>query len=162
MQVDASGQPTGGILSQRAPRAGNDLRLTIDSKVQQAGESALGSFGLPGAFVAMNIHNGQVLGLGSAPTYSPAALARPRISTATAQAIFGNPNDTTPRAPPSSTGPSRPAIPVGSTMKPITTVAALESGTITPNTVINDTGAFDRRSSSTGCAMAWCQRATRR
>ncbi len=144
VQVDASGQPTGGILSQRPPRAGNDLALTIDPKVQAAGESALSGFGLPGAFVAMNVHNGQILGLGSAPTFYPAALAKPRISQATFNQIFGKPGD--PLASTSAPFFDRAiagGYPVGSTMKPITTVAGLESGTIDPSTVINDTGEFD-------------------
>ncbi len=143
VQVDAAGQPTGGTLAQRGPQAGNDLRLTIDSKLQQAGESALSSFGLPGAFVAMNVKNGQILGLGSSPTYMPAALAKPRISTTTAHAIFGSPSDTSSTGAPFFDRAIAGGYPVGSTMKPITTVAGLESGTITPSTVINDTGAFD-------------------
>lgn len=144
VQVDAAGQPTGGTLSQRAPRAGNDLQLTIDSKVQSAGESAIGQFGLPAAFVAMNIHNGQVLGLGSTPTFYPAALAKPRISQATFNSIFGDPdNPTATTGAPFFDRAIQGGYPVGSTMKPITTVAALESGTITPNTTINDTGTFD-------------------
>jgi penicillin-binding protein 2 len=146
VQVDAAGQPTGGILAQRPPRAGNDLQLTIDSRIQQAGESALTAWGHgnPGAFVAMNIHNGQVLGLGSTPTFYPAALAKPRISQATFNSIFGNPNDpaTTTAAPFFDRAISA-GYPVGSTMKPITTVAGLESGVLQPNTVINDTGSFD-------------------
>jgi penicillin-binding protein 2 len=146
VQVDAAGQPTGGTLSQRAPRAGNDLTLSIDAKIQQAGETALSQIGggLPGAFVAMNIHNGQVLGLGSAPSFYPGALAKPRISNATFNSIFGDPND--PAASISAPFFDRAisaGYPVGSTMKPITTVAGLESGTITPSTVINDTGTFD-------------------
>jgi penicillin-binding protein 2 len=144
VQVDAAGQPTGGTLSQRAPRAGDDLRLSIDSKVQQAGEDAIGSFLHPGAFVAMNIHNGEVLGLGSTPTFFPEALAKPRISNATFNSIFGDPND--PASSVSAPFFNRAiagGYPVGSTMKPITTVAGLESGTINTNTVINDTGQFD-------------------
>jgi penicillin-binding protein 2 len=144
VQVDASGQPTGGILSQRPPRVGNDLQLTIDPKIQAAGESALSNYGLPGAFVAMNVKNGQILGLGSAPTYDPAALAKPRISQSAYNAIFGNPND--PLASISAPFFNRAiagGYPVGSTMKPITTIAGLDSGTLQPNTVINDTGAFD-------------------
>jgi len=76
VQVDATGQPTGHRLSYQPPKAGNDLRLTIDQGVQQAGEQALASFGgLPGAFVAMNVHNGQILGLGSYPSYDPSIFA---------------------------------------------------------------------------------------
>jgi len=145
VQVDAAGQPTGGTLAQRAPQAGNDLKLTIDNKMQQAGETALATWGHgnPGAFVAMNVNNGQVLGLGSLPTYQPAALAKPRISQATANYVFGNPNDSTSTGAPFFDRAIAGGYPVGSTMKPITTVAALQSGTITPTTVINDTGAFN-------------------
>ena len=144
VQVDASGQPTGGILSQRPPRAGNNLELTIDPKVQAAGESALQSFGLPGAFVAMNVNNGQVLGLGSAPTYDPSALAKPRITQRTFNEIFGNPNDpTASTAAPFFDRAIAGGYPVGSTMKPITTLAGLNGGVIQPNTVIDDTGSFD-------------------
>ncbi len=144
VQVDASGQPTGGVLSQRPPRAGNNLQLTIDPKVQAAGESALRGTGLPGAFVAMNVNNGQILGLGSAPTYDPSALAKSRISQSTYNTIFGKPGD----ALASTEAPFfdraiAANYPVGSTMKPITTIAGLDSGTIRPNTVINDTGSFD-------------------
>ena len=38
VQVDAAGQPTGGRLSEREPRTGNDLVLSIDDAVQAAGE----------------------------------------------------------------------------------------------------------------------------
>ena len=48
--------------------------LTIDPEVQAAGESALAERGLPGAFVTMNVDNGQILGLGSFPTYDPTDL----------------------------------------------------------------------------------------
>src|SRR5439155_3008474 len=77
VQVDASGQPTGGQLSTQQTRPGDNLVLTIDGAVQQAGEQALASFGLPGAFVAMDVSSGQILGLGSYPTYDPSIFARP-------------------------------------------------------------------------------------
>ncbi len=37
VQVDAAGQPTGGILSERDPLPGNDLVLSIDDRVQTRG-----------------------------------------------------------------------------------------------------------------------------
>ena len=40
-------------------------------QVQAAGEAALAAKGLPGAFVTMNVHNGEILGMGSFPTYDP-------------------------------------------------------------------------------------------
>ena len=78
IQVNALGQPTpGGQLVSEPPTPGNNLVLTIDPKVQAAGESALARTGLPGAFVTMDIHNGQILGLGSSPTFDPTVFTHP-------------------------------------------------------------------------------------
>ena len=90
------GRPPGRTLTERDARTGNDLVLSLDTEVQVAGEAAIGRFGLPGAFVAMNVHNGEILGMGSAPTYDPSVFAKPRIPTATATAIFGDPDDPQP------------------------------------------------------------------
>jgi penicillin-binding protein 2 len=138
--VDASGRPTGGTLSERAPRAGNNLTLTIDDRVQQAGEAAIGNFSTPGAFAVMNIHDGEVLGMGSSPTYDPSTFAKPFLTQSETDAIFGQPGSLIPgpiidRA---DTG----AYPTGSTFKPITALAALSTGTITPSTIYNDTGSL--------------------
>jgi len=35
----------------------------------------------PGAFVAMNVKNGQILGLGSSPSFDPAVFSKPVIPT---------------------------------------------------------------------------------
>ena len=52
IQVNSRGIPRGQLTSVPA-RAGENVRLTIDSDLQATGEAALGSFGLPGAFVAL-------------------------------------------------------------------------------------------------------------
>jgi penicillin-binding protein 2 len=141
VQVDASGQPTGGTLSQREPQTGNDLVLSLDDSVQRAGEAALGDFGLPGGFVAMNVDNGQLYGLGSYPTYDPSVFAKPRLPPATAARIFGT-NVTDPLAPaaPIFDRAIQGLYPTGSTFKPITAVAALDSGNISLGEIINDAG----------------------
>src|SRR3954454_13053901 len=78
IQVNALGQPTpGGQLVSKSPTPGENLKLTIDPEVQEAGESALASQGLPGGFITMNVNNGQILGLGSFPTYDPSELIHP-------------------------------------------------------------------------------------
>ena len=66
-----------GELSRIEPEAGDNLKLTLDKKVQEAGEAALASRGLPGAFVAMNVHDGSILGMGSAPTFDPSVFTPP-------------------------------------------------------------------------------------
>src|SRR6266540_2970012 len=55
---------------------------TYDS-VQQAGEAALNSFSTPGAFVAMNVHDGEILGLGSSPSFDPTLFTHPVIPQST-------------------------------------------------------------------------------
>ncbi|MEK6272919.1 MAG: penicillin-binding protein 2 [Actinomycetota bacterium] len=137
VQVDAQGRPTGGVLSQTQPRAGDNLLLSIDSRVQAAGEAALGAFGNPGAFVAMNVRDGEILGLGSAPTYDPSVFTKPVIPQSTIDHIFSDEAGS-----PYTNRATQGLYPTGSTFKPITAVAALESGVLTPTTTIVDGGTF--------------------
>ncbi len=144
VKVDASGAPTGGRLDVREPRTGNDLALTIDSEVQAAGEAAIGSIGLPAGFVAMKINNGEILGMGSAPTFDPSLFAAPAVSPATYRAVFGDPEDpASTLAAPAVNRAAEGVYPTGSTFKPITALAALDSGELGLNEIINDTGSFD-------------------
>ena len=134
IQVNALGQPTpGGQLVSKSPTPGESLKLTIDSEVQTAGESALASQGLPGAFITMDVNNGQILGLGSSPTFEPSALTPP-MTQAEVNALYRS--ELAPLANRATEG----LYPTGSTFKIITALAALENGVITPNTVINDPG----------------------
>jgi penicillin-binding protein 2 len=137
VQVDAQGRPTGGVLSRTQPRAGDNLLLTIDSRVQAAGEAAINSFSTPGAFVAMDVHTGEVLGLGSSPTFDPSVFTKPVIPQSTVDQIFSDQAGS-----PYTNRATQGLYPTGSTFKPITAVAALESGVLTPTTTIIDTGSF--------------------
>jgi penicillin-binding protein 2 len=137
VQVDAQGQPTGGVLSQTRPEAGNNLLLSIDSPVQEAGEAALASFTTPGAFVAMNVHDGEILGLGSSPTFDPSIFTKPVIPPATYKQLSSQTTGA-----PLTDRAIQGLYPTGSTFKPITAVAALESGVLTPSTTIVDGGVF--------------------
>ena len=137
VKVDASGQPTGGRLSVREPISGNDLRLTIDSTVQAAGEGALSSFGNPGGFVAMNVNNGEILGMGSNPTYDPSIFAQPVVPQWQYEQL-----DSDATSAPITNRATQAVYPTGSTFKPFTAVAALDDGVITPSTVIQDGGSL--------------------
>jgi penicillin-binding protein 2 len=138
VQVDATGQPTpGGQLVSQPPTPGENLKLTIDSEVQEAGEASLASYGLPGAFVAMDVHNGEVLGLGSYPTYDPTTFTKPR-SQAQVEEFFADPEWA-----PLTNRATESYYPTGSTFKIITALAALEEGVITPATTINDAGSIE-------------------
>ncbi len=138
VQVDAFGQPRGKQLSRVEPEPGNSLRLTLDKKVQAAGEGAIQSWGggKPGAFVAMNARNGAILGMGSYPTYDPKVYTPP----VSWKELKGLQKD---EAAPLTDRAIQSAYPTGSTFKLITATAALEEGLRTPATTYSDTGTFE-------------------
>ncbi|MFN8113961.1 MAG: penicillin-binding protein 2 [Solirubrobacterales bacterium] len=135
VQVEASGEPRGRELSRIEPESGDNLKLTLDKKVQAAGESALASTGLPGAFVAMKIDDGSILGMGSSPTFDPSVFTPP-VSTKVVKALSGNEED------PLLDRAIQSGYPTGSTFKAISGSALLESGLITPAHTFADNGSF--------------------
>jgi penicillin-binding protein 2 len=135
VQVDALGRPTGQLQGKPAA-AGNDVRLTIDSGLQSYAEGALDSFGLPGAFVAMNARDGEILAMGSAPTFDPSIFTHP-ITQSEYHALTSRQTDA-----PLANRAIQGLYPTGSTFKPITATAALQDHLISPNTIFNDTGSL--------------------
>ena len=141
VQIDALGRAA-GTLGQVAPQPGNNLRLSLDVNLQRAGEQALAQAvdSIPdpdgGAFVAMNPQNGQIYAMGSNPSFNPNIFTHP-IKQSKYDRLFG----------PSSGFPLlnraiQSAGPTGSTFKPITATAALESGAWTVNDTFDDTGKY--------------------
>ena len=143
VQVDAEGLPTGRATSVREPEPGNDLVLTIDSELQAIGESQLASVGLPGAFVAMEVETGEVLALGSNPTFDPSILAQPDISQAESESVFGDPDDEASTGAPAFNRAITGLYPTGSTFKPITALAALDAGKLSTGETIVDDGVYE-------------------
>ncbi|MFL5833423.1 MAG: penicillin-binding protein 2 [Solirubrobacterales bacterium] len=138
IQVNALGEPTpGGQLVSEAPTPGNNLKLTIDGDVQAAGEGGLGARGLPGAFISMNIDSGEILAMGSNPTYDPSVLTPP-MSQQQVNELYRDPV-----LAPLVNRASEGAYPTGSIFKIITALAALENGEITPDTVVQDNGQIE-------------------
>jgi penicillin-binding protein 2 len=134
-QVDALGRPTGQLRSVPA-QSGDDVRLTIDSNLQATGEGALDSFGLPGAFVAMNAQNGEILAMGSAPTFDPSIFTHP-ITQREYRQLTSRKTDA-----PLANRAIQGLYPTGSTFKMITATAALQDHLIGANTIFNDTGSL--------------------
>ena len=135
VQVDALGRPKGQLRSEPA-RAGDNMRLTVDADLQSQAEGALGSFGLPGAFVAMKVDTGEVLALGSAPSFDPSIFSRD-LSQRQYKQLVSEDNDA-----PLANRAIQGLYPTGSSFKLITATAALEEGLITPGEIVNDTGEF--------------------
>ena len=125
IQVNALGQPTpGGQLVSVPPTPGSNLKLTIHPGVQAAGEAGLAERGSRGAFVTMNIHNGQILGMGSRPSYDPTVLTKPM----TQKQVDAFYRDDV--LAPLTNRATESYYPTGSTFKAITALAALESGAL--------------------------------
>jgi penicillin-binding protein 2 len=141
VQIDAFGQPTRDLKT-TPPVPGHNLALSLDANLQRVGQQALATSiaSNPGAdagsFVAMNPQNGQIYAMGSYPTFNPSIFTKP-VSYAEYKALT-NPNGGDPllnRA-------IQSAGPTGSTFKPITATAALQSGAWTTSDIFDDTGQF--------------------
>ncbi len=142
--VDAAGNPKGGAAVSRAPQQGDQVQLTIDRGLQTAGQNALaqgaadaatfGNVAAGGAFVALDPRNGQVLAMGSAPTYDPSVFVK-GMTFGEYQRLFG-PDSGSPQLNRAISS----VYPTGSTFKPITALAALSTGKVTPNELIDDSG----------------------
>lgn len=136
-QVNALGEPTpGGQLTSTPPAPGDNLKLTINPAVQEAGEAALAERGA-GAFVTMNIKTGEILGMASAPTYDPSVWTKPLSNKQYEELSSEETGD------PLFNRATSSAYPTGSTYKIITALAGLENGVFTPNTVVDDTGSIE-------------------
>jgi peptidoglycan glycosyltransferase len=103
------------------PVPGNDVRLTVDTRVQAAAEEALGDN--RGACVAIDPRTGAVLALASAPDYDPGALDAEWASLSTTD----GPTPLVDRA-------SASLYPPGSTYKVVTLAGALASRVATEGT----------------------------
>jgi penicillin-binding protein 2 len=143
--VDALGRVTSEREFSQMPESGENVRLTLDDELQRKAEEAL-AYGIRlahdqgewaangGAIVAMDVKGGEILALASNPTFDPSVyvgtvderdlkrLAAPAQNFPTLnRAIAG-------------------LYPPGSTFKPITALAALESGLLRPDELVQCTG----------------------
>jgi penicillin-binding protein 2 len=103
-------------------RDGENLRLSLDMETQRRAEAALD--GQMGAVVVMDVHNGEILVMASAPTYDNNDIAdayRRAHEAPRGTALFTN------RA-------MRSSIPSGSVIKPLIALAGARAGKLTPRT----------------------------
>jgi penicillin-binding protein 2 len=135
LQVDSMGGFK-GELRRRQPVAGSNLKLSLDLNLQKAGQEAVATAGggRPGAFVAMDPRNGEMLAMGSFPSYDPSVFSKP-LTQKKYRELSSEENGA-----PLFDRATGGLYPTGSTFKPITALAALANGVITPDTVINDPG----------------------
>ncbi|HEX5484010.1 MAG TPA: penicillin-binding protein 2 [Terriglobia bacterium] len=121
--VNSRGQEM-GALATVDPKPGRDLRLTIDLNLQLTAEQELGS--QDGAVVAVDPRTGQVLAMVSQPAFDPNQFAH-HISTQEWKQLVSDP------AKPLMNKAIQAQLAPGSIFKIVTSVAALETGTVRPN-----------------------------
>lgn len=142
-EVDESGRTT--MFSIERPAVpGNDIYLTIDLELQKVAVESLKNnidrirrmggkknFGDAdaGAVVVLDVNSGEVLALASYPYYDPSIFIKG--DTRAIQELWSNTGK------PTWNRATQEIYAPGSTYKPLVAVAALESGTITPKTLVN-------------------------
>jgi len=116
---------------------GNNVRLSIDSKIQAAMETAMAASPNPmKAGVIMDIHTGDVVAIASQPTYDPNIFV-PAISKEEWDALNGAEYN------PLLDRSIHAQYPPGSGFKTVTSIAAMRAGVFDPNWVVHCTGYFD-------------------
>jgi penicillin-binding protein 2 len=132
LEVNADGR-TQRVLDTHAPTPGKNLYLSLDVRLQKAAEEAFD--GRPGAAVAIDPRNGQVLAMVSVPTFDPNLFVN-GISQLDYSALLADPDK------PLYNRALRGVYPPGSTVKPLIGLAGLETGMRTPQDTVVSTGVF--------------------
>ena len=116
---------------------GDNVRMSINSKVQAAVESAMAASPNPmKAAVIMDIHTGDVVAMASHPTYDPNIFV-PTIAKDEWDVLNnGEYNPLLDRS-------LHAQYPPGSGFKTVTSIAAMRAGVFDPNWVVHCTGSFD-------------------
>ncbi|HWF35580.1 MAG TPA: penicillin-binding protein 2 [Solirubrobacteraceae bacterium] len=142
VEVDSVGNPI-RVLPQKPAIAGNTLKTSLDLGLQKIGQASLAQSisgntpgGAGGAFVAMDPQNGQIYAMGSLPSYDPNIFTKP-IS----QSVYNGLISATSGDPLNNRAVDG-LYPTGSTFKPITATAALESGVWSLSDTYDDTGQY--------------------
>lgn len=121
------------VIEREAPKAGDNLYLHVDARLQAAAEKALK--GKRGALVAIDPDTGAILAFASMPTYDPNPFVN-GIDTASYQKLLQDPDK--PLINRALNGQYSP----GSTIKPFMGLAALQSGQINATDTVQCRGAY--------------------
>jgi penicillin-binding protein 2 len=131
-------------MKRKEPRQGQRLRITLDLGLQRAANDAIQrgvaaasqNGAKAGAFVAMDPRNGEILALGSYPSFDANEFAKPisqhRYDQLSSEALGA----------PLFNRAIAATYPTGSTFKPITAMAAMEEGVISPSSTLIDNGEY--------------------
>ncbi|MEG4575428.1 penicillin-binding protein 2 [Microcoleus sp. N3A4] len=124
IEVNAQNQEL-RLMGETPPKPGEAVQLTIDLEMQKAAETALGN--RRGAVVALDVKTGAVLVMASHPTFDPNLFTR-KISKDDWATLQDQENSFLNRA--------MQGYPPGSTFKIVTSVAGMESGKFSPDSIL--------------------------
>jgi len=119
VEVDAGNQVV-GFLGERRPKKGQDIHLTIDSRIQELGFAALGK--RKGVVILMDSMSGEILALCSSPSFDPNSF----IEGKNVDRFLNN------KSSPLLNRAIQASYPLGSTFKPLVALAALDENKIKP------------------------------
>jgi penicillin-binding protein 2 len=150
--VDSVGHRTSGLVLKRPPQPGESIQLTLDVPLQRAAERAL-DYGIQlarnnqqyqadgGAVVALDPRDGSILAMASSPTYYPSVYTG-RVTNRRLAAAGLTPATAPARNYPALNRALAGVYPAGSTFKPVTALAALQTHVISTSSVLQCTGQF--------------------
>lgn len=141
IQVNPAGQQAHDLGEKPAERGGR-VTLTIDVRLQRIMEDALAAVKLPagkelrGAAVLLDARTGEVLAMASVPGFDLNIFNNPATPASVIQAVMNNPSS------PMFNRAIGGLYPPGSTFKPITLLAGLECGAISPQDTVVCSGSI--------------------
>ena len=156
LTVDSRGVPKSGATTEVQPTPVEALRLTIHIGLQRAAEQALtyaihlahsgveGEFADGGAIVAMNPNTGAILAMASNPTYEPSVFVGRTDPQKLAPLLGLVPGAAAKANYPLLNRAIDVGYPPGSTFKPVTALAAMQEGLLTPNTELQCTPSYTK------------------
>jgi penicillin-binding protein 2 len=152
LRVDARGRPRSQLVVKRDPAPGESIKTTLDIKLQRVAQQAI-QYGIGlaqanhqwaaccGAIVALSPNDGSILAMASYPSFNPAVYTG-RVTTKRLASWGLTPSTAQAHNYPSLNRAISGLYPAGSTFKPVTALAALETHTISPSTPLDCTGSF--------------------
>jgi len=152
LRVDSLGRPRSQLVTKRQPAPGDSIKLTIDSKLQSVAQQAI-LYGISrayankhyqadgGAIVAIDPRDGSIRAMASYPTYSPSIYSG-HVTTKRLAAHGLTPSTAEQRNFPTLDRATDGVYPAGSTFKPVTALAAMETGKLLPSTSLQCTGSY--------------------
>jgi penicillin-binding protein 2 len=154
LRVDSLGRPRSPLVTRRQPMPGESVKLTLDLDLQRAAQNAL-IYGIDraqanrqyqaagGAIVAMDPQTGAIKAMTTWPTYNPNVYSG-HVTTKRLAAEGLTPSTAEAKNFPSLDRATSGVYPAGSTFKPVTALAALETGVLaSPSTELECTGSFE-------------------